>query len=104
MNTKMQEQIGLLYFVKKSKIVYFNSFGLEHVTEEVKDFVANNNIKASIFRVQANNPVMCGYFCTGFINLMLAGKKLSDFPTLFSPYDFDKNDNKILSYFKDGRN
>ena len=91
-------------FCKKSEIGYFNSFGLEYVTEEVKEFVANNNIKANIFRVQANNSVMCGYFCIGFIDFMLVGKKLRDFATLFSPYDFDKNDNKILSYFKDGWN
>ena len=59
------------------------------------------NIKANIFRVQANDSVMCGYFCIGFIDFMLADKKLTDFTTLFSPHDFDKNDNIILSYFKD---
>ena len=45
---------------------------------------------------------MCGYFCIGFIHFMLAGKKLTDFTHLFSPYNFDKNDSIILSYFKDG--
>ena len=44
---------------------------------------------------------MWGYFCIGFINFMLAGKTLTDFTSLFSPYDFDENDNIILSYFKD---
>ena len=47
---------------------------------------------ANIFRVQANNSVMCGYFCVGFIDFMLAGKKLTDFTSMFSPHDFDKND------------
>ena len=32
---------------------------------------------------------------------MLANKKLTDFISLFSPYDFEKNDDIILSYFKD---
>ena len=41
---------------------------------------------------------MCGYFCIGFINFMLGGKTLTDFTNSFSPYDFDKNDNIILSY------
>ena len=45
---------------------------------------------------------MCGYFCTGFIDFMLAGKKLADFTSMFSPCDFQENDNLILSYFKDG--
>ena len=44
---------------------------------------------------------MCGgYFCIGFIGFMLAGKKLTDYANLFSPYDFKKNDNIILIYFK----
>ena len=44
---------------------------------------------------------MYGYFCIGFIDFILAGKKLSDFTNMFSLYDFKKNDNIILSYFKD---
>ena len=47
---------------------------------------------------------MCGYFCIGFIDFMLAGKTLIDYTTLFSPHDFDKNDQIILSYFKDAWN
>ena len=91
-------------FCKKSEIVYFDSFSVEHIPEEIKEFIGNKNIKANIFRVQANNSVMCDYFCIGFIDFMLAGKKLTDFTTLFSPYDFDKNDSIILHYFKDGSN
>ena len=56
--------------------------------------------KANIFEVQANNSVG-GYFWIGFIDFMLAGKKLTDFMSMFSPHDFKKNDNIILSYFKD---
>ena len=61
---------------KKIEIAYFDSFGVEHVPEKIKDFIGNKNIKATIFRVQSNNPTMCGYFCIGFIDLMLAGKNL----------------------------
>ena len=47
---------------------------------------------------------MCRYFWIGFIDFMLAGKKLTYFTSMFSPDDFEKNDNIILSYFKDGWN
>ena len=87
-------QIAL--FCNRSEIVYFNSFGVEHVPEEIKEFVGNKNIIANIFRVQANNSIMCGYFCVGFIDFMLASKKLTDFTCSFSPNDFKKNDNIIL--------
>ena len=85
----------------RSEIVYFDSFGVEHVPEETKEFVGNKNIIANIFRVQANNSVMCGYFCIGFIDFMLADKKLTDFTISFSSHDFEKNCDRILSYFKD---
>ena len=62
----------------------------------------NKNIIANIFRIQAYDSKMCGYFCIGFINFMLADKKLTDHTNLFSPYDFKKNDNIILNYFKYG--
>ena len=73
-------------------------------SEEIKEFIGNKNIIANIFRVQANCSVLCQYFCIGFIDFMLASEKLTDFTNLFSPYDLKKNDNIILSYFKDERN
>ena len=88
-------------FCKRNEIVYFDSFGVEHVPKEIKESVENKNIMANIFQVQSNNSIMCRYFCIGFIDFMLAGKKLTDFTSLFSPYDFEKNGSIILSYFKD---
>ena len=89
------------FFFSRNEIVYFDSFGVEHVPEEIKEFVGNKNIKANIFRVKANNSVTCGYFCIGFIDFMLSGKKLTDYANLFSPHDFKKNDDKIFSFFED---
>ena len=87
-------------FCNRNEIVYVDSFSVEHVPEEIKEFVGNKNIKANIFRVQANDSVMCGDFCIGFIDFMIAGNKLTDYTSLFSPHDFEKNDHIILSYFK----
>ena len=70
-------------FCNRNEIVYFDSFGVEHVPEEIKEFIGNKNIKANIFRVQANDSVMCGYFCIGFIDFMLAVKKLTDYTIFF---------------------
>ena len=89
-------------FYNRNEIVYFDSFAVEHVPKEIKKFIRNKNIKANIFRVQENNSVMCGYFCIGFIDFMLSGEKLTDFTNMFSAHDFEKNDDIILSYFKDG--
>ena len=42
---------------------------------------------------------MCGYFCIGFINFMLKGKRILDYTNLFSPSKYEKNDNIILKIF-----
>ena len=55
---------------------------------------------SNIFRIQGYNSVMCGYFCTGFIDFMLEGQRLTDFTNLFSPNSFKKNDDIILKYFQ----
>ena len=86
-------------FCNKNEIVYFDSFGVEHIPEEIKEFIGNKNIETNIFRVQANNSVMCGYFCKRFIDFMLAGKRLTNYANLFSPHDFKKNDHIILCHF-----
>ena len=54
-------------FCNRNQTVYFDSFGVEHVPEEIKEFIdrpsssasQNKNIKANIFRVQANDSVIC---------------------------------------------
>ena len=86
-----------------NNIIYFDSFCVEHIPKEIKAFINNNiNIKTNIFRIQAYDLIKCGYFCIGFIDFMLGGKKLTDYTNLFFLYDFKKNDNIILNYFKYG--
>ena len=53
----MLVHIGFLY-VKNIEIIFFDSFGVEHVPEEIRHFIGNKNIKTNIFRIQANNSIM----------------------------------------------
>ena len=97
-------------FVKPKYTVYFDSFGVEHIPKEIKKFIGNEQsssekarnteIKANVFRLQAYDSIMCGYFCIEFINYMFDGKSLIDFTSLFSPHDFKKNDKIIKRIFK----
>ena len=88
-------------YVKNNDITYFESFGVEHIPKEIIKLVGSKNVIASIFRIQAYDSIMCGNFCIGFIDFMLAGKRLTDYTNLFSPYDLKKNDDIIISFFKD---
>ena len=42
---------------------------------------------------------MCAYFCIGFIDFMLKGKILLEHTNLFSPNNYKKNDEVVLTYF-----
>ena len=86
-------------YVHNNDGTYFDSFGVEHTPKEIKAFINNKNIKTNIFRIQAYDSIMCGYFCIGFIDFMLKGKTLTEYTNLFSPNNFEKNDDIILNYF-----
>ena len=76
-------------FVQNNNATYFDSFGVEHIPKEIKAFIDRSlSITTNIFRIQAYNSIMCGYFCIGFIDFKLAGKTLTEFTNLFSPNNF----------------
>ena len=85
--------------VQNSDFTYFDYFAVEHIPEEIKTFIGNKNIKTNIFRIQAFDSIMRGYFCIGFIDIMLAGKTLTDFINLFSPNNFEGIHDIILIHF-----
>ena len=78
---------------------YFDSFGVEHISKEIKILIDKTIVVTNIFRIRAYDSIMCGYFCIGFIDFMLKGKTLTDFTKLFSPNNFKKNGDIILKYF-----
>ena len=90
----------VVLYANDNEVIYFDSFVVEHIRKEIKRFIGHKNIKTNIFRIQADNSVMCGYFCIGFIDFMFAGRSFIDFNSLFSPNDFKKNDKIILAYLK----
>ena len=52
-NLEEYADVGLTHwialFCNGNEIVYFDSFGVEHVPEEIKEFVGTKNIIANIF-------------------------------------------------------
>ena len=97
----------IVLWVNIINVTYFDNFGVEHIPKEIKTFInrpscsslQNKNTKKNIFRIQAYDSIMCGYFCIAFIDFMFKGKSLTEYTNLFSPNDFKKNDDTILNYF-----
>ena len=87
-------------YVNNKTATYFDSFRVEHIPKEIMKFLGNwqsssakardKNIITNIFRIQAYDSIMCGYFCIGFINFMFNGNSLTDYANLFSPNDLKK--------------
>ena len=83
-------------YVRNNNVTYFDSFGVQHIPKEIKEFInrplssasQNKDITTNIFRVQAYDSVMCGYFCVGFIDFMFKRKILTEYTNLFSPNNF----------------
>ena len=102
-NLDEYESIGtqwIALYLNDNNVTYFDSFGVEHISKELKKFIGNKNIITNIYRVQAYDSIMCRYFCIGFIDFIFKGKTLTEYTNLFSPYDFKKKDNIILHCFK----
>ena len=52
----------------------------------------------NIYRIQAHDSILCGYFCIGFIDFILKCKCLLDYTNLVSVNYHEKNDKIILKY------
>ena len=90
----------IAFYVNVENVTYCDSFRVEHIPKESKKFIGNKNIITNIYRIQAYNSIIYGYFCIGFIDFMLNGKGLLDYTNLLSPNDFEKNDKTTLKYFQ----
>ena len=80
-------------------VMYFDSFVAEHILEEIKKLIGNKNIITNIYRIQAYNLIMCGYFYIGFTDFMLKSKSLLDYTNPFSPNEYKRNDRIMQKYF-----
>ena len=65
-------------------VTYFDSFGVELIPKEIKKLIKNKNIITNIYRIQAYNSIMCGYFWIGFVDFMLIGKVYESIKFVFS--------------------
>ena len=98
---KSKETHWVLLFIGRNLPVYFDSFGIERIPQEVLNKIKDKSITRNIFRIQDNESIMCGFYCIAFIEYVLAGKTLLDYTNLFSPSDYKNNDKIIYKYFKD---
>ena len=70
--------------IDKNTAVYFDSFGIEYIPQELLNKIKDKSIKHDIFRIQSNDSIMYGLYCITFIEYMIAEKTLLHYTNLFS--------------------
>ena len=51
----------------RNTAVYFDSFGIEYIPQEVLNKIKDKLITHNMFRIQGNESIMWGFFCIAFI-------------------------------------
>ena len=87
-------------FTDRNTAVYFDSFGVEYIFQEVLNKIKDKSITHDIFIIQSDDSITCGFYCIILIEYLLKEKALLDYTNLFSPNDYKKNDKIIYKYFK----
>ena len=88
-------------YMNGNNLTYFESFGVEHISREIKKFIDNRNITTNIIKIKAFDSIMYWNFFIGFIDFILKGKSLLEYRKLFSPSEYEKkNDTTILNYLQ----
>ena len=66
--------------VNNNDVTYFDSFGVEHIPKEIKTFINRSlsivlrpplRVTTNIFRIQAHDSMMCGFFVLHLMILCL---------------------------------
>ena len=83
-------------YIDDSNVTYFDSLAVEHISKEIKTFVVNKNITINIYKVQAYDSIMQGYFYIGLIDFRLKGKSLYKF--IFTSWLWKEWQNKIKTF------
>ena len=58
--------------------MYFDSFGIKYISQEVFNNIRDKSITHNIVRMQDNESIMCVFYYITFIEYMLVGKTLLD--------------------------
>ena len=66
MTKKVKEHIGFHYLLTEIQLYTLIFFGIEYIHEEVLTEIKNKSIIHNIFRIQDNESIMCGLYCTSF--------------------------------------
>ena len=76
-----------------NKLFYFDSYGIAHIPDIIKNQYPNSKIITNIYRIQNNDSVKCGRFCIMFIKANIKNElDCIKFLLQFEKNNSEKND------------
>ena len=63
MSMNQLETSCIALYLNPENVAYFDSYIVECMSQGIRKFVGNENIVTNIYRIQAHDSIMCGYFC-----------------------------------------
>ena len=100
-DNKVKRTHRVSLFIDQNTAVYFDSFLIKYIPQEVLNKSKIKLLRNNIFVIQDSESIMCGYYGITFIEYMLAWKTWLNYISVFSPNDYKKNNKIIYYYFKD---
>ena len=73
----------ILLYIKRHTAVYFDSFRIEYIPQEVLNRIKDKSISRNIFRIQNDYSFKCRFYCITFIVSMIPNKTLLDYGNIF---------------------
>ena len=87
-------------YVSGDNVTYCDTFGVDHIPKEIKNFIRIKIIMKNIYKIKEYNSVMCRYFCIGFIDFIVKSTSMLNYTNLSSSKEYKKNHKIVLKYFQ----
>ena len=105
MANKVKELIGFYYFIDRNIVVYFGSYGIEKLSEEVLRYTRDTKSRLNLSRATyLEYKIMILLYVNFIVSLSLniiSGKSLLDYTNLFFSNGSKKNGKIIYKWFKE---
>ena len=70
-------------FIDKNMVVYFDSFGIEYILQDLLSKIKGRSITHKKFKIQSDDSIMLEFYWIAFTEYMIAGQVFLDNSNLF---------------------
>ena len=98
---KSKEKHWILSFIERNTAAYFDSFGIEYISQKMLNKNIDQSITRNMFIIQSDDSFMCLLYCIASLEYILWAKTVLHDTDSFYLNDYKKNDKIPCKHFKD---